>query len=320
MQIWHSGSNTKITIEDKTKIMKKLILILTVFLILCPKSYAQSDNIALLDQKGFFTRPTSCVSVYDEIKKTIYSHLKYANNYNLNGLKMLYADDYMNSDGLNKTIYFDLIKKTWDSYPDIKYRLDIKSLEINGNTAVVQVNETAVATTDAKSGILDEKGLLESISNSVYYLEKVNNDWLIKTDHIISEKTFLKYGSAKTICVDLNAPCQIPAGTQYTSTLTIDQPKNSLIIASIGKENITYPQAVAEEVFRKLPDDGILERVFTANNKNINEYTVASYGITQAEMNKGTELKIYVTGLGFIMSRVNVIPKNDFIKVAENEK
>lgn len=300
--------------------MKKLILLLTALIIFCPKSFAQSENIALLDQKGFFAKPASCFNAYDEVKKTMLLHLKYANGYNLNGLKTLYASDYMNSDGLNKNIYFDLIKKTWESYPDIRYRVEIKGIDVNGSTAVVQVNESAIATTQAKSGVLDEKGLLESFSNSVYYLEKVNNEWLITTDHIISEKTFLKYGSAKTIYVDLNAPCQIPAGTQYTSTLTVDQPKNSLIIASIGKENITYPQVNAEEVFRKLPDGGILERVFTANKNNINEYTVASYGITQAEMGKGPELRIYVTGLGFIMSRVNVIPKNDFIKVADNDK
>ena len=64
----------------------------------------------------------------------------------------------------------------------------------------------------------------------------------------------------------------------------------------------------------------ILERVFKSNGQNINEYAVASFGITKAEIKNGTELKIYVTGLGFVMSRVNVIPKNEFIKVAENEK
>ncbi len=36
----------------------------------------------------------------------------------------------------------------------------------------------------------------------------------------------------------------------------------------------------------------------------------ASFGITRAEINKGTEIKIYVTGLGYVMSRINVIPKN----------
>ena len=232
----------------------------------------------------------------------------------------MWTENYVNTDGLNKELYFDLIQKTWASYPDIKYKIEIKNIEINGNIAIAQVSESATATTNSKSGVVNEKGLLESISNCVYYLEKINNEWLLTSDHIIFEKTFLRYGSARNIQIYLNAPCQIKANTQYTASLNIEQPKDSIVIASIGRENITFPQTVAEETFRKLPEDGLLERVFTSNDKNINEYAVASFGITKAEISNGTEIKIYVTGLGFVMSRVNVIPKNEFIKVAKDEK
>lgn len=303
--------------------MRKLLLILTALLIICPRGFAdETGNIALLTKQGFFEnrQQTSFSNPCVEVRKTLYAHLKYANSYNIEGLKSLYAANYANPDGLSKDIYFDLIKKTWESYPDIKYEIEIKNIEIDSNIAIAQVIETAIATTSSKSGILNENGLLESVSNTVYYLEKINDEWLITSDHIIYEKTFLRYGSAKTLKVDLTAPCQIPSNTQYTSTLEIQAPKDSFIIASIGRENITYPQAIAEEIFRKLPEDGILERVFKSNDKNINEYAVASFGITKAEIKKGTEVKIYVTGLGFIMSRINVIPKNDFIKVANNEK
>lgn len=306
--------------------MKKIVLILTAFLLLCTASFAQSnvpsDNIALLTKQGFFDKPQqgTLLSPYEEVRKVIYQHLKYANSYNLNGLMSLYAPNYINSDGISKDIYFDLIKKTWQSYPNIKYRIDIKNIEINGNSAVVQVSENAIAATGTKSKIINDTGLLESFSNSVYYLENTNNEWLITSDHILSEKTYLRYGSAKVIDIQLDAPSQIAADTQYTSSLRMDIPKDSLIIASVGKENITYPQTISEEVFRKLPNDGILERVLKSNNNNINEYTVASFGITKAQIVDKTELKIYITGLGFVMSRVNVIPKNDFVKVANNEK
>lgn len=306
--------------------MKKTFLILTAliaFLTFCPKSYAISDteNIALLTKKGFFehSQPSTFISPCEEVRRTLYMHLKYANSYNFEGLKSLYSKNYVTSDGLSNEIYFDLIKKTWASYPDIKYRIDIQNIEISENTAIAQVHEDAIATTDSKSGIISEKGLLESSSTCIYYLEKINDEWLITSDHIISEKTSLRYGSARAIEIDLTAPCQIPADTQYTASLKIEAPKNSLIIASVGQENITYPQTVADEVFRKLPEDGTLERVFHSNSKNINEYAVASFGITRAELNRGTEIKVYVTGLGFVMSRVNVIPRNDFIKVAKNE-
>lgn len=305
--------------------MKKIVLILTL-LLLCPATFAQenvqSDNIALLTKQGFFDKPQqsnfSCP--YEEVRKTIYQHLKYANNYNLNGLMSLYAPGYTNSDGIGRDIYLDLIKKTWETYPDIKYKIDIKNIEIDGNSAVAQVCENAIATTSVNSKIVNEPGLLESVSNSVYYLENINNKWIITSDHIISEKTSLRYGSAKLIDIKLDAPSQIAADTPYTSTLKMDIPKDSLIIASIGKENITYPQTISEEVFRKLPTDGTLERVLKSNDKNINEYAVASFGITKAKIANQTEIKIYITGLGFVMSRVNVIPKNDYVEVANNAK
>lgn len=305
--------------------MKKLLLILTVFLIFSPASYCEqagSETIALLTKKGFFenTQQISYTNPYIEVRKALCNHLKYANGYNLEGLKTLYADNYINADGLGRDIYFDLIKKTWESYPDIKYSIDIKNIEVNANNAVAQVVENAVATTNSDSGIIHQKGLLESTSSSVYYFEKINNKWLITSDHIISEETYLRYGSAKNLKIDLTAPNQVPADTQYTASLEIQAPKDSLVIASVGKENITYPQVLAEEVFRKLPDDGILERIFKSNDKNINEYAVASFGITKAEISGGRELKIYVTGLGFAMSRVNVIPKNEFVKVAKDEQ
>ncbi len=303
--------------------MKKFLILMSAVLILCPKTFAGEENIALLTKKGFFERPqtpSAFSNPYEEVRKTLNLYLKYANNYDFEGLKSLYADNYVNSDGFNKAIYCDLVKKTWTSYPDIKYKMEIKNIEVGTNSAVAQISECAYATTNSKSGVVNEKGILESNSNSVYYLERFGNEWLITSDHILSEKTSLKYGNAKYINVELIAPSQIPAGTQYTSTLQMEIPKESLIIASIGKENITYPQATAQEVFRKLPKDGTLERLFKANEENINEYAVASFGITKAEIKNGTEIKIYVTGLGFVMSRVNVIPKNNFVKATENEK
>lgn len=304
--------------------MKKILLIVAILLLISSNGYAaqNSDSIAALNQHSFFKniQQYSFLTPCEQVKRLMYTHLKYANSYDLKGLSNLYAENYTNADGLSKDLYIDLIKKTWSSYPNIKYKIAIKNITLDGDNAVVQIDETAEATTDSKSGIVNEKGLLQSISSSVYYLEKNNDEWLITSDHILFEKTFLRYGSAKNIMVELNSPCQISANTQYTASLKLGMPKDSLIIASIGQENITYPQTVTEEVFRKLPEDGLLERVFKSNDKNINEYSVASYGITKAEITNGKEIKIYVTGLGFVMSRVNVIPKNNFIKVAKNEK
>lgn len=300
--------------------MKKILLILITIMAFCPKSYANSDNIALLTKNGFFEKPqVSSTKPCDDVKKILFAHLKYSNEYNFDKLNSLYATNYINADGLSKDVLFDLIKKTWANYPDIKYKIAIENIQIGENSAIAQLSEEALATTNATSQILAEKGILKSFSSSIYYLTKINNEWKITSDHVIFEKTFLTYGSAQNVGVELIAPSQIAANTPYTATLRIDAPKDALIIASIGKENITYPQDVAEEVFRKLPDSGTLERVFKSNKDNINEYTVASFGLTRAEVNNGSQIKISVTGLGFAMSRVNVVPINNFVKF-ENEK
>lgn len=306
--------------------MKKIILILFALFALfisCPATLAETDNIALLAKNGFFDRapqPRNFSNPYEEVKKALLTHLKYSNAYNIEGLRTLYADNYINADGFSKEVYFDLIKKTWESYPDIKYRIEIKGVDADGNLAVAQVNEYAIATTNSKSTMIAEKGLLQSSSSSVYYFEKIGPEWKITSDHILFEKTYLRYGSAQFSQIDLSAPSQVSADTPYTATLNIVPPKNTLVIASIGKETITYPQVVAEEVFKKLPESGVLERIFKSNNQNINEYAVASFGITKAELKNNTDIKIYITGLGFVMSRVNVIPVNNFIKVTKDEK
>jgi len=304
--------------------MKKILFtILTLFTVLnfCPQCYAESDNIVLLTKIGFFEKnQTSTAKPCDEIKKALSSHLKYTNSYDLEALNSLYADNYVNADGFNKETYFDLIKKTWESYRDIKYTIDIKNIQVNGDMAFVELDEYAIGTTGPKSGLLEEKGVLKSNASCVYYYEKINNEWKITSDHITHEKIYLTYGEAQYANVKLTSPSQISSNKPYTATLEIDAPPDTLVIASIGKENITYPQAVADEVFRKFPENNCLERMFISNDKNINEYTVASYGMTKAEIKKGTQIKIYITGLGFVMSRVNVVPANNFVKVEANEK
>ena len=67
-----------------------------------------------------------------------------------------------------------------------------------------------------------------------------------------------------------------------------------------------------------MPDDNILERVFLSNKNNVNEYTVASVGITKAEPYTNDKIRVYMGGLAFIMTRINVVPENKYIKLENN--
>lgn len=135
---------------------------------------------------------------------------------------------------------------------------------------------------------------------------------------IIEETSTLKYGDARYTNIELNAPKQIGANKYYTVTLKVDAPKDSVVIASINKENIVYPQTKSDDAFRKMPDDNILERVFLSNKNNVNEYAVASVGITRAENYSDNQIRVYMGGLAFIMTRINVVPENKYIKVDNN--
>lgn len=258
---------------------------------------------------------------YNDIKAVINQQTVYTNKYDLDGLSSLYAKDFTNSDGFNKEVYFKLIKETWETYPDIIYKTHINNIEFSDNYATVVVDETAIATSKETVGELSVIGELYSTSKCVYFLEKQGTKWVISSEKILDETSTLKYGNARYSKIELSAPKQIGANQDYTATLRVTAPKDSAVIASISKENIVYPQTKAEDAFRRLTGDNILERVFHSNSENVNEYTVASVGITRAEPTyTPDEVRVYMGGLAFIMTRVNVVPKNKFVKIEDESK
>lgn len=299
---------------------KKLsVLLITALLFSIASTLPGQANI-LTTQKARIEQNRINRATYNDIKKVIDQQSVYTNKYDLKGLATLYAKDFVNSDGFNKDVYFKLIDETWKTYPDITYKTEIKNIEFSDNYATVFTYETAVATSQEEIGDLTAIGELYSTSQCVYYLEKQGAKWLINSEKIIEETSTLKYGDARYINIELNAPKQIGANKDYTTTLKVDAPKDSVVIASINKENIVYPQTKSDDAFRKMPDDNILERVFLSNKDNVNEYAVASIGITRAENYTDNQIRVYMGGLAFIMTRINVIPENKFIKLEDKKE
>lgn len=299
---------------------KKLSVLLVTALLFSVASTLPSQAGIWTAQKARIEQNRINKSTYNDIKKVIDQQSVFTNKYDLKGLSSLYANDFVNSDGFNKDVYFKLIEETWKTYPDITYKTEIKNIEFSDNYATVFTNEIAVATSKEEIGDLTAIGELYSTSQCVYYLEKQGAKWLINSEKIIEETSTLKYGDARYINIELNAPKQIGANKDYTTTLKVDAPKDSVVIASINKENIVYPQTKSDDAFRKIPDDNILERVFLSNKDNVNEYAVASIGITRAENYTDNQIRIYMGGLAFIMTRINVIPENKFIKLEDKKE
>lgn len=300
--------------------MKKLILTLIIAFLITPACFA-SDNYIAYAGKTATAKPSKQIQTMEkEVRNFFKNQLLYTNTGNIEALKNMYTKNYINADGFDKETYFDLVQKTLKMYPDIKYAMDITKVSIIGNTAVVEIVETANASTVETINDSEITGYLKSYSNSIYYLEKSGDNWYITSDQIINERTTLTYGEANDLKMDLVVPQLVPANKPYTASLKLDTNDGRMIvIASIGQEKITYPQINSEESYRKLPESGILERIFTANKDNLNEYTVASIGITRAKMAKNKDVKLLVTGLGYIITRTNVIPEKNF-KVVENGK
>ena len=252
--------------------MKRIILLFLIAIFFTPASFASDNYIAYADKSSTKTSAKQSQALEKEVKYTLRKLIFYTNTYKKENLEALYADNYINADGFDKKIYFELVQKTWNLYPDIKYTMDIKDIKIIGNTAIAYVDEYAYASTTENVEETSIKGKLKSFSECIYYLEKVGDNWLITSDNIVDEKTSLTYGEANNLDVELIVPQLVNNNKEYTASLKIKVPdKNMFVIASIGQEQITYPQVNSEEVFRKLPESGILERVFRANKNNFNE-------------------------------------------------
>lgn len=300
--------------------MKRLLLttiILTTALSFIPQAPAHAGFWT--DYKAKIEYRKDLRNEQKKLENVINTQLKYSNSHNLEGLSTLYTADFMNNDGYNKKLYMSLVQDTWDTYSDITYDAVIEEMEIDNNFATITTRETAVATVTSNEDVIEATGELYSRGKCIYYLTKVGEDWKIRAEQILEEKTSLKYGDARYTDIDLISPNQVPAGSEYSASLKLDLPKEDIVIASIGKERMVYPQVKCEEVFRKLPEDQVLERVFRANTDNLNEYTVASVGITKAEPASDTTVRVYMSGLAILMTRVNIIPQNNFIKFEEKD-
>lgn len=303
--------------------MRKALLTLLLTVLLVSGSTQPSQARIFDTTRAAITQAKEINANFKAIKNVIIAQNEFCNKRNYEGLNDLYKSDFINNDGFSKEVYFKLIKDTWKSYPDISYSTEIKSININNNYAAVETYERAVATTKEEVGEIEIVGELHGFAHSVYYLEKIGKNWKIASENILEEKTSLSYGDARYLNINLNAPEQVGAGKSYSTNLTINAPEDSVIVASIGQEKITYPQSRSEEVYRKLSNDNTLERMFKANTSNTNEYNIASVGITRAEIPDEAQpqnIRIYMSGIAFVMTRINVVPVNKFIKLEDKDK
>lgn len=247
------------------------------------------------------------------VKNVLKSQIASANKYSFPDFVKHFDLQYVTSDGFSIDVYSKLVEETWAVYPNIQYAHTITNIQVMDNDAIAEVIETANAQVQSQ---YDLKGSLKSVANNVYFLRKTPDGWRILSDVILTENTYLAFGEMVNHLPTLTVPYQTLANRNYTATLEYSVPKDAIAIASLNQERVSYPQESMKENYRKLPEDGILERFFTANSDSTNEYIVASVGLTRPQF-ENNDLQIGVTGIAYIIKRVNVVPQNKFIDMTD---
>jgi len=237
---------------------------------------------------------------------------KYSSSNNIEKLKEMYADNYINNDGFDKNTIFKMMEMSASSYKNVKYNTEILNIKTDGNYATVKAHETATGETDKIIEKVNDNGTIFSDIYYIDYLEKKNNKWEITATDIISEKVELKYGEAKKMTVDISAPDSVPQGGEYEVSIKAQTPDGVFVVGSIVNEPIIFPQVQTKDVFRSIKREE-LARILTANKDNNNEYATVSVALTRA-MVEPPSVVLNMTGMAFIMKRINVLSVNKNLK------
>jgi len=252
-----------------------------------------------------------------EIEAFFQDYVRASNSKNIEELKKFYDPKYINTDGFTYENIFEIIEQTWAKFPQIQYEAIVKEIEVDGNKAVAEVSDVSVAQVNSSSENEDRKvkeygydGVLHSTSLYIVNLEKKNNQWKIVSEKVIDEETILKYGEATNLDIKLEAPKIIRAGEEYTASLTVQMPEEAFVMGAISTENVVYPPLKTKEKYRRIPPEGILERIVRANKDNTNEYVMATVGITKARF-EHSSIQFIISGAAFVVKKVDVIPISD---------
>lgn len=192
--------------------MRKIILLLALSLLAV--NFINTDAQASLVSSGKYRQEQNKVNKAEakQIKELFKVHETFANGHDIAGLKTLYADNYVNSDGMKKDIYFKTVEETWEECKDLTYTSKILSIDISGKNATVSMEEGATGTVYDKADTIAVSGEIHAKSTSIYHLVKVNGKWLISGETMLSDESALLYGDARFMNIELLAPNQVSSG------------------------------------------------------------------------------------------------------------
>lgn len=286
--------------------MKRFILLFLTLItfVIVP---ATADELPIREK---FEQSKATYSNKCSVIKFFQKHVDYANKKDLKSFLDFYSPEYITNDGFNIDVTKNIVQNLWKEKTDIQYKNTVNTISFYGDTAIVNVTETATAkiTNEQK-----QKGTLKSCSNITYNLKRSGNSWLITSEHVLTEEINMLWGDAKYVAMFMEAPHEVAADSEYSAKLYIAPPTGIVAIGSISSEKISYPQKTQKDTFRKFAPDYSLERLLISNSNNTNEYAIASIMFSPSNTRNNN-----VTGYACLIRRVNVVPKNTFIEVKKS--
>ena len=196
-----------------------------------------------------------------QIRNIFDNYQKYTNTKNLEAFLNLHDDNYQNSDGYDKTSLKKFVTDAWKDFPDVRYSIKVLSVNVDIDNATVITSERLSGYTSASVDYIKGNGYVDSESTSIYYLKRFSNDWRIVSEFVVNEKTAIRYGAARYIPMQLDAPALVAPEEEYTAIIKMNVPRKYVALVSLNNEPITYPLEKSTEVFRGIKADGIRERI-----------------------------------------------------------
>ena len=275
-------------------------------------------NLGLFYQSEAMTLNLPSKNPESEIKSLLKKHNKAVQNHNYKDIKVFYDENYKSADGYNFEELSSMLEKTHKAYGNIKYKTKINNITAFDDLALVQMSDKSIAKIYPNNNKKNKSkmGVLEGVSSYIVYLKNTKDGWKIISDEVLMEETSLKYGIANQIEMNLITPAFIKNGQEYDLSLKMDKPDDVIALASLTREEVSYPPADTQEKFRKFPQEGELERLVKANDKNLDEYAIASVGFTKILYNEQeARARIEILGIAYIMKRIS----NDSLNIAKKE-
>lgn len=242
-----------------------------------------------------------------EIKTTLKKHNKIIASNKLNLINNFYDEEYKSADGFNLEEMKTMIENTKNSFKNIKHKTKINNICAYDNWALAQMSDTTKAKVYPNKKYKKKVGYLNGKSSFIVYLKKEDNSWKIIRDEILMEETSLKYGIANKINMDLKTPIFVEKNQDYDVSFNMEKTNDIIAIASLSREEVSYPAKETIEKFRTVGENGKLERVVKANNNGKDEYAIASVGFTKITLNEEeTRARISILGMAYLMKRINM--------------